>query len=216
MKLSRYSTGRSSGKRLFHGLTQVCHQLRVEFLPLYRAQNMVHIYHYDFPDYVDMLVCSAGHEVVGDVAVDMHNGWPVCSTTVASVDILPVLKILKTAPKLTVRCGIYHCYCNSGSCPRETWKRDHIVGELWKISSNDAMASYVSEALGAIELSFVTFLKAKVKEGYWLEWMQVWNDDWYRLSPDMKSATGRAMKTWLGNLELPMDTMLIKRVVFFR
>jgi hypothetical protein len=35
---------KSTSKRLFFSLTQVCGQVRSEFLPMYRLRNTVHIY----------------------------------------------------------------------------------------------------------------------------------------------------------------------------
>ncbi|KAF2832506.1 hypothetical protein CC86DRAFT_401273 [Ophiobolus disseminans] len=47
--------------RLFYALTQVCHRIRTEFLPIYWAKNTVHVYHTDLHAYIDLFCYRTGN-----------------------------------------------------------------------------------------------------------------------------------------------------------
>ncbi|KAF2438133.1 hypothetical protein P171DRAFT_449356 [Karstenula rhodostoma CBS 690.94] len=89
-----------ASRRLFHGLTQVCRQLRAEFRPLYIERNEVCVGAEESAEYVKMMWTLALEDapvrrLAANIAVDVRRGF--------EVDILPTLRFIGTRSTISAR-----------------------------------------------------------------------------------------------------------------
>ncbi|KAH5254204.1 hypothetical protein HBI70_194020 [Parastagonospora nodorum] len=90
-------------KRQWLGLTQVCQQIRSEFLPIHREAtgHQVYMYLVDVPDYINIFIDNHGccdADIIGRLTIDMRRRNSNGHLNPASVNILPLLKICLGKP----------------------------------------------------------------------------------------------------------------------
>ncbi|KZM18888.1 hypothetical protein ST47_g9968 [Ascochyta rabiei] len=83
------------------GLTQACRHMRLEYLPLYRAQTKVtcRVHPCEVYDYIETFLMRPGiedEEVTGALIIDLHTRFP------QSINIKPLLQLSKIAQYLSV------------------------------------------------------------------------------------------------------------------
>jgi len=160
--------------RLFLALTQVCRQLRAEFLPIYRSRNTVHVHYLDFQAYLDTFACpitSDPASVAGNIAIDLGHDLH-DPADAEYIDILPTLMLCKNAPTFTLQRGLrYSCNC----CLPERWEfEDDVYESLFNFSKHDRLRTYLDKAVCAVNLLKEGFLAFKIYEQNWEVWMQDW------------------------------------------
>jgi hypothetical protein len=183
-----------SARRFYHS-TQVCSTMRSEFLPLYRLHNAVHIYHYNLPAYIDMLVHTTDGSIVGNIAIDMHYGPDESLDEPNSIDLLPILMLCKNAPNLKLQTGLEYCSC----CNPSIWKNDAMNKTFFDISKHLKFAAWMEAALVAIKLGYQQELELKVKKGFWQSWMGKWHQG--------KQGDGKEMRVWFDGVGLKVEQL---------
>ena len=177
---SHVSPADSKSKRVFYTLTQVCRQVRKEFLPLYMIRNTVHIRHYDLGDYVDFLdqirqhmngsLSSTDSCLFGNVAVDMYPHPEGNKGDHRTVELLPVIKRCRDAKNLRICCGTNDC--KRRMCELDIWAGvEKALNRVFNVKTNAKLAAYLDDAVSALELSFPPYLGFCIYKRYWQEWM---------------------------------------------
>ncbi|KAI8930995.1 hypothetical protein NX059_012006 [Plenodomus lindquistii] len=96
--------------RSFYSLTQVCREIRNEYLPLYRARTKVHVYDSDILKYVETTVditdCKPG-DVIANVAITTYT----CGELPAVRDIylIPLMQLEAATRKLSISFALRAC-----------------------------------------------------------------------------------------------------------
>lgn len=159
----------------FLGLTQVCREIRHEFLPLYRARTVVCVQPYEVKDYINTILAPADVEdedVVGDVVIDLNA----CEDQPTEIDIKPLLQLLSKAKRLSVKAfeydffGVFH-FENIGD----------LAHEVLNITNPTLFSYYLDEAICAVVLmrqpsrNYDSELILVVNAAYWKSWMRVYD-----------------------------------------
>lgn len=151
-------------KRQFLGLTQVCHMVRSEFLPIYRAQTKVSLLHYDFHEYIDTVLVSEGvsdDKVVGHLTLGIIGNEPLVRLNLKSL-----LQLMRRAKNLRLEFPI----------PMKGWTLEDMLVDMFDIRDKDTFYEYMSKAIAAFELLCGEYLDTKfmfeISPGYWEAWME--------------------------------------------
>jgi hypothetical protein len=187
-------------KRLFFAATQVCRQLRSELLPIYLAQNVVHVDHDNLLAYLDVFgrpITNDASSMTGNIVLDMHY-TPDDNESVCLFDLLSVLMLCAKSPCLTIQLGKNHCGC----CEPYQFpaSEEMVINGLLHIHGNDKLVAYVREAVTVIEMMYSLEIVFKIKSEHWQAWMQKWNKlSWYSPSEVLNVE----FRAWLVGLGLP-------------
>ncbi|KAF1931240.1 uncharacterized protein M421DRAFT_417893 [Didymella exigua CBS 183.55] len=159
-----------------YGLTQVCRNIRSEFLPIYRAANLDNVLPHELYEYIDAFLQVSGtsdDQIAGSVIIDF-------SANASILDIKPLLRLLREFKDLHV--GAYDILEDDGFEPGEFIPppdiRD-ILSDLYNIIDMEAFYNYVEISMTMLEVEcddtkgveIVFELGADDWEG----WMGVWS-----------------------------------------
>ncbi|KAI8931002.1 hypothetical protein NX059_012013 [Plenodomus lindquistii] len=154
-------------KRQYYSLTQVCHQIRNEYLPLYRARTETYIRLDDINEYINSIIVvpgSAASEAIGKVVVisetcDLDAQQP--------FDLLALAKQAQTAPGFSIAMGRSMSNCNFMFNEEYSMAQD-FVNPLWNSARYPQLRAYVDEAISAIvweKKSHYCVLRIRMKKG---------------------------------------------------
>lgn len=160
-----------------YGLTQVCRDIRAEFLPLYRAAIIDNVLPQDFYEYIDAFLRGFGTsdaEVAGCVIIDF-------SANVSSIlDIKPLLMLLRHARNLHV--GTYDILEPEAVQPGQHIPAPEIrdiLSNLYDIVDLETFYSYVESAMTVLEVECDDTKGVEIifelNPDYWEPWMGVWS-----------------------------------------
>ena len=96
--------------RQYHALTQVCRQIRSEYLPIYWYKNPVHIHFSELTLYLDTFYrrsLQRSSPPVGNIAIDYGWGSSNCEPI---LNLLPIIQLCRNAPDLLIRRGVYRSF----------------------------------------------------------------------------------------------------------
>lgn len=159
----------------FLSLTQVCREIRHEFLPLYRARTVVCVQAHEVKNYINTVLAPADVEdedVVGNVIIDLNA----CEGEKIEIDIKPLLQLLSKAKRLSVEAfeyddfGVFF-FKNIRALPHE----------VLNITNPTLFSYYLDEAICAVVLmrqpswNYDPELILVVKAAYWKSWMRVYD-----------------------------------------
>lgn len=160
-----------------HGLTQVCRDIRTEFVPLYRAAVIDSVLPQDLYEYVETFLRGFGPsdtEVAGCVIIDFSANFS------SILDIKPLLLLLRQARNLHV--GTYDILE-----PEAVQLDQHlpapeirdILSNLYDIVDLETFYSYVESAMTMLEIECDDTKGVEIvfelEPDYWETWMGVWS-----------------------------------------
>lgn len=164
----------TKSKRQYLGLTQVCRQLRSEFLPLYKAKTTVSLLPINMYAYIDTWIAPLGlneDEILGHVIIDVFDADP---QQLRVLDIKPVLQLLRRARKLRVE-----------TFDIMDWLSDNERGieatlvDLYDIHDFRAFHGYMEQAMTKVEVRASEEIGVEIvfelRIGAWEEWMGEWS-----------------------------------------
>ncbi|KAI8931003.1 hypothetical protein NX059_012014 [Plenodomus lindquistii] len=108
--------------RAYYGLTQVCRQIRSEFLPLHRTRTRVHIYQTEFRKYLDMLLELSGGQVRNVAGNVVLRATDCARLRLPPLDLLPLIDMEKHAPRLSLSSILQKCTHSSFSDDQSFFK----------------------------------------------------------------------------------------------
>jgi hypothetical protein len=192
-------------KRLFFAVTQVCRQLRSEFLPIYLAQNVVHVLHDHLLAYLDVFarpITNDASSTTGNIALDLLYG-PDGHATADTFDLFPALMLCAKSPRLTIQLGAYHCHYYNAHV---LITNEALLDGLLKIHSNDRLVAYVQEAVAGIKVFYRLDMVFKIKSGHWQAWMQESDGSWLKFHPS--KSLNVEFRGWQVGLGLPTSAFM--------
>lgn len=184
--------------RQFYNLTQVCRQIRTEFLPIYARMNAIRLPYPALDSYLKDFVrpLYKDNASIGNIMVDVvrqgasyadrndanddeddydedeDEDEDVSDSGYAEIDILPYINLCRNAPNLRIRFDKIACkYCGSahhGSYFNET------LNIFFELDKHPTLANYLDEAITGIKLQYPTRMTFQIREDNWKEWMDEW------------------------------------------
>jgi hypothetical protein len=162
----------------YFNLSQVCHQIRTEYSPIYAAETEVHVCHVDLDDFMKngfpYLTRDKDMNVVGNLFLDcagLGRPWRhIASKSFPRINILPFLQYCKSSPGLRVRCGLHACDCDP--CQKDWLGIKGCAEALLGIHNNSRLQAWLDTAVGAIWLRFEAELTFAIKKGELQDWMR--------------------------------------------
>lgn len=130
---------------------------------MYRIHNTVHIFHYQFLEYIAMLIHSSNQKLsslVDNIAIDMHFDCRYDSDLPNLIDLVSILLICSDAPNLALHCGMHHCTCSQ---PVQFY--NDFFAALLGIRTNAKLAHFLSEDVASVEFYFSNEKHVVVKKG---------------------------------------------------
>ncbi|KAF2832519.1 hypothetical protein CC86DRAFT_401286 [Ophiobolus disseminans] len=153
----------NTSRRPFLGLTQVCQQLRAEFLPIYYRYIKVSVPYMDVYRYGDtFMLYDKAHPIEQcNVRILREPGYlcryaPTVGSFDIDIDIAPLLRLYKKTPGLELELNSYH----------------HLNNELRSLLDRDNTIwwDYVHKAVSRI---LYPGLEIRIKPEYKEEWMKL-------------------------------------------
>ena len=177
--------------RQYLGLTQVCRQIRSEFLPLYKADTTVSLLPADLYAYIASWVAPLGisdEEISGHIIIDVFDDDPY---KLRVLDIKPVLKLLKRARHLRVETFDIMDWLSNN----ERGIQDTLI-DLYDIQDFELFHEYMDEAMTMVEVrssdQIGVELVFELKSERWEEWMGEWSkadhDPDYRIPLELEDS----------------------------
>lgn len=117
----------------------------------------------------------------------------------AKIDILPALQLVKTAPKVHIRCGTIACKWCGGTSHRSDFTE--ALDALIELERRPALAKYLDEAVVSVKLQFPPRLTFEIRGEYWKEWMGGW-----KLGHNVDFGD-KEMKSWCDGLGLSLVSL---------
>ncbi|XPS72762.1 hypothetical protein M3J09_004922 [Ascochyta lentis] len=178
--LEELSKDRSEHCQQFFGLTQVCRQIRSEYLPLYRSRTKVtcRALPHNVYDYIDTFLKRSGvkdEDVVGDLIIDFKAG------RLQSINIKPLLQLSKKAKHFSVRIKDNLQFCGNNE-PK--WNLEELVDQILFVKNKPAFSNWLETAVFALELTsddeylFIGDIAFFINGTQWEPWMKYWGT-WY-------------------------------------
>lgn len=157
------SDWKGDGRRFF-GLTQVCRQLRHEYLPMYLSSTTFVIRYHDLWDLSERFIepqRRRGHNAVGNINLDLDPDFR--DIDYPTIDILPYLKLSSTAPQFSLRMS---CNYDGGVLSTIAEVKDN---PQWRAS----VQSIISRLLLHFDAKTGVELEIEVKLEYAEDWMSI-------------------------------------------
>lgn len=161
-------------KRQYLGLTQVCRQIRSEFLPLYKAQTTVSLLPVDVHDYMNTWVAPSSiddDKIIGHVIIDVFDEEP---EQLRILDIKPLLKLLRRARHLRVETFDIMDWLSNNERSIE----DTLI-DLYDIHNFNLFHEYMDGAMTAVEVrsseEIGVELIFELRPEHWESWMGEWS-----------------------------------------
>jgi hypothetical protein len=158
-------------------LAQVCHDIRSEFLPLYRSVIVDNVLPQDLYEYIEAFLrmpSTSDDQIAGSVIIDFSGNMS------SVLDIRPLLLLLRNVKKLHV--GTYDIvepegFQHGGYFPTPDIR--DILSDLYDIVDLVAFYDYVERAMTRLEVECddtkgVEIVFELIPE-YWENWMGVWS-----------------------------------------
>ncbi|KAI8930994.1 hypothetical protein NX059_012005 [Plenodomus lindquistii] len=175
--------------RFFYGLTQVCRQVRAEYLLLYRAQAEVRVHDMEVYRYIDTFVQPDGNpssEPVGNVLLlSQLCSPPRGHSAPKALDLQRLLTLAKNAPRFSVRSVTMACNdCFGHKCPQFA-----VCALMWAIllpptCQGLRLPKYIEESVSTVELvadeNYGRSVTFHMREGCMEDWMhhvELWRND---------------------------------------
>ncbi|KAF9697529.1 hypothetical protein EKO04_004116 [Ascochyta lentis] len=158
----------------FSKLLQVCHQLRSEFVAIYREKSVVEIQSVDLPSYLDVFLAPASlnHEnAIGNLIIGLHH-----REQDHGIDILPLLRLIRESKYLQVQIKLYFYENELPDGDIHTWFR-----KLCHPGSAPLLHAYLDKAVKALEIRWehdweVLEICFEVHDEYYESWMETWRE----------------------------------------
>ncbi|KAF2623900.1 hypothetical protein BU25DRAFT_451095 [Macroventuria anomochaeta] len=163
-------------RRQFLGLTQVCRQIRFEFLPLYKTHTKVAPNTWDIYKYIDTWVApgTSDENVLGHVILDFMDDD---RGELGILDIKPLLQLARRAEGFHVEIVDV---TEPNDCNSPTMRSiEETLADLYDIQDMDMFYEYMDEAMTALvvrasEESGVEII-FELSPQYWEDWMGEWS-----------------------------------------
>jgi len=192
--------------RQFFGLTQVCRQLRSEYLPMYMAQTKVHIQCVDSLLYINTFILPTGtdpKQARGDLTVQLPGQlYESRSELSTQRDIIHVVNLCGSAPQVNVAFAL-------GDIPlsqsRFSGRRiGRILHDLTKPEAMPELHDFIRDSVEHLECWMYTeetsSLRFRTKKGHAEKWMDAWSHCCANCPTGQES--GRRMERWRGEMRL--------------
>lgn len=161
-------------KRQYLGLTQVCRQIRSEYLPLYKSQTIASLLPIDLYAYIDTWITPPGlrdDQITGRLMIDLFADE---FEQIRVLDVKPLLQLLRRAKNLLVETyDVMEWLSNSQRSLQAT------LIDLYDIHDMDMFYDYLDAAMTAFEVrsseGIGVELIFELRAGYWEEWMGEWS-----------------------------------------
>ncbi|KAI8930997.1 hypothetical protein NX059_012008 [Plenodomus lindquistii] len=162
---SKSTAWTDSPVRHYYGLTQVCRQIRTEYLPTYRARTRIAIPKCDVYQYIEMLTDLSGgkvENVIGNIV--LFN--KICRDPYGpGINLRPLMDIEKSAPRLKLSSALLDCVNESSPDP-EVGNR--LVDPLLNSARYPLLRRYVEENILNVTLEAhegIHYLYLQLKDG---------------------------------------------------
>lgn len=158
-------------------LTQTCQEIRVEYLPIYKANVECRIHYDDLEKYLQTFVLPPGTNIdyaIGDLSIKFY---PTTHDINERFDILPLMELVDTTSHFNVR-----FYVASANIIKDHHKYFHeFFDTLLHSSRVPALHKYIQEAVTAVELCSdfwnLLHIAFRLKPDFGEVWMQEWRHD---------------------------------------
>ncbi|KAF2030274.1 hypothetical protein EK21DRAFT_112191 [Setomelanomma holmii] len=193
--------------RQFYNLTQVCRQIRTEFLPIYRHTSKVRLQYIDLPAYLKDCVIHPSDEAasIGNITFDVFSDGEMSDNedyrpvADGKIDILPVMMLCKHGPNLHIRCGTIACkWCGSKSHRSDF---EDTLNALFRLQEHPALAEYLKDAVAAAKLQYPPRLTFEIRGDHWKSWMKDWK------AGHSVNFGNEDMKSWCEGVGLRIDSL---------